>query len=509
MIVEDQSRTIQFLSDPATHGGAPVERIETHISEVFLAGERVHKLKRAVKLPYLDFSTAQLRLAACREEVARNRVTAPNLYLGVRRITQEGDGRLAFDGSGSLVDVVVEMVRFDQDGLFDRMAVDGWLTPALMDRLARAIARFHDRAPVVHNRTGFANIENVLAINAAGFATSNVFTEAEVADLDGLFHERLRRFGNRLDERERAGKIRRCHGDLHLRNICLIDGEPALFDCIEFNDEIATADVLYDLAFLLMDLWHRDLFALANLLANRYLDETDNDDGFILLAFFMAIRAAVRAHVIATHAQDDAPDHAELVASARSYFDLARQLLESDGELVIAIGGLSGSGKSTIAEALAPSVGAPPGARLFESDRIRKALFGKPPEARLGPEAYTGRTSERVYGELVDRSVQIAAEGATVIADATFSTPSHRDAIQAAVRKAGVPFEGIWLHADADVLRRRIAGRRGGPSDATVEVLESQLALELGEIGWEEVNAEADVEQAVRDIIARLPPSGS
>ena len=231
------------------------------------------------------------------------------------------------------------------------------------------IVRFHRTAPVIHAGGGAANVAGVLDINRAGFATSHVFDESEVAAFDSSFRASLARHASLLDRRENAGKVRRCHGDLHLRNICLLDGTPCLFDCIEFNDQIATVDVLYDLAFLLMDLWHRGFPELANLVMNRYLDETDDEDGFVLLPFFMAVRAAVRAHVTATQVEEGAARSDGLVAEARSYFDLAEDLLGDHPPRLIAIGGLSGSGKTTIAEALAAHVGAPPGARIVESDR--------------------------------------------------------------------------------------------------------------------------------------------
>ena len=179
MIADDQRAAITLLADPATHRIAgPVEAIETHISRIFLAGDRAYKMKRAVKLPYADFSTPELRLAACRKEVELNSETAPGLYLGVRRITREPDGKLALDGIGELADAVVEMMRFDQSALLDRMAWPGALTPALM-----TADRAHDRAlpPQRSGRSmpavGAANMAGVLDINRAGFATSHVFRE--------------------------------------------------------------------------------------------------------------------------------------------------------------------------------------------------------------------------------------------------------------------------------------------------------------------------------------------
>lgn len=498
-----QTDAIALLTDAGRLGiAAPVETIETHISRIFLAGDRAFKMKRAVKLPYADFSTPELRLAACRKEVELNSPTAPGLYLGVRRITRQTNGKAAFDGEGELIDAVVEMKRFDQSLLLDRMAEAGALTPDLMTRTARTIARFHGQAPVAHAGTGAANLAGVLDINKAGFATSSVFGEAEVEALDAAFRATLSRHGDVLDQREAAGKVRRCHGDLHLRNICLLDGQPCLFDCIEFNDRIATVDVLYDLAFLLMDLWHRGFPELANLVMNRYLDETDNEDGFVLLPFLMAVRAAVRAHVIATQAQDGGDPSGALRAEARTYFDLATALLGEHPARLVAIGGLSGSGKTTIAEALAAHVGAPPGARIVESDRIRKALHGVPPETRLPDKAYRPDVSARVYREMVWRTALILAAGGSVVADAVFDRAPDRTRIEQAARERHVPFLGIWLDVSPDVMWRRVDQRRGGPSDATVDILSRQLGRDAGAITWRRIDAARPPAAIVSDILA-------
>lgn len=499
----DQTATIAFLSETATVGTmAAVETIETHISRIFLAGDRVFKMKRAVKLPYVDFSTPERRLAACRKEVELNSMTAPDLYLGVRCITREADGRLALDGDGELVDAVVEMLRFEQSALLDHMAEAGALTPDLMTRTALMIARFHRQVPVVDTGSGAANLKGVLDINKAGFATSHLFSDTEVWALDAAFRKALVRHGNVLNQRQLAGKVRRCHGDLHLRNICLLGDEPCLFDCIEFNDGIATVDVLYDLAFLLMDLWHRGFPELANLVANRYLDETDNEDGFALLSFLMAIRAAVRAHVTGTQVEEDGDSSGNLRAEARAYFDLAANLLNERPAQLIAIGGLSGSGKTTVAEALAAHVGAAPGARIIESDRIRKAMHGVPPEARLPEKAYRPEVSERVYRDMAQRSSFILAEGGSVVADAVFERQLDRMRIERAAGDRQAPFLGIWLDVAPDVLWHRVDQRRGGPSDATVEILSHQLEKDVGELSWQRLVAARRLDAIISDIMA-------
>lgn len=500
----DQMATTAFLSEPVTYGIiGPVETIETHISRIFLAGDRAFKMKRAVKLPYVDFSTPELRLAACRKEVELNSVTAPGLYLGARRIRRETGGELVFDGDGELVDAVVEMKRFEQSALLDHMAEAGALTPELMTRTALMIARFHRQAPVMHAKGGAANLAGVLDINKAGFATSHVFSDTEVEALDAAFRKALMRHGDVLNQRQLAGKVRRCHGDLHLRNICLLGDEPCLFDCIEFNENIATVDVLYDLAFLLMDLWHRGFPELANLVANRYLDETDNEDGFALLPFLMAIRAAVRAHVTGTQVEEDGDPSGKLRAEARAYFDLAADFLKERPARLVVIGGLSGSGKTTVAEALAAYVGAAPGARIIESDRIRKAMHGVPPETRLPEKAYRPEVSERVYRDMAWRSSLTLAEGGSAVADAVFERQQDRVRMERAAEDRHAPFLGVWLDVAPDVLWRRVAQRHGGPSDATVEILSRQLERNVGEITWCRVDASRQPAAIVADILSR------
>jgi aminoglycoside phosphotransferase family enzyme/predicted kinase len=501
MITEDQSVTISFLKDALSVSSAPVEMMETHISRIFLAGQRAYKMKRAVNLPYADFSSAEKRLAACRKEVELNTPTAPGIYLGVKTITLETNGGLALGGGGQLLDALVEMKRFDQSLLLDHIATSGGLTPTMVTSLARAIVKFHRLAPIVRGSNGTANMLAVLKVNEAGFATSHVFSAKEVRDLTAAFDRTLTQLANLLDRRERSGKVRRCHGDLHLRNIFLLEGEPCLFDCIEFNDQIATTDILYDLAFLLMDLWHRGYAEFANLVINRYLDETDEDDGVGALPFFIAVRAAVRAHVIATQAEDAGDKAISLAGEARSYFQLAQSLLRPVSGQLVAIGGLSGSGKSTLAEALAPRIGAASGARIIESDRIRKAMHGVLPETRLPLAAYRPEISAKVYQEMVWRVRLILAEGGTAVANAVFEKAHNRQMIEKAAAEGRHAFSAFWLHGDPALLRRRVATRVGGASDATVDILARQVSHETGDIEWLQMDATQPTETLCRDVL--------
>ncbi len=250
MNTEDQSAVIDLLGTAATYGEPLVGRIDTHASIVFLAGSRAWKLKRAVRYDYLDFSTASRRRAMCEAEVRVNRRTAPSLYRGVVPVVRRPDGSLALGGPGLPVDWVVEMNRFDEENLFDRLAAHGALSLELMPALGTTVAAFHLAAERRFDHGGRAGMAWVIDGNAAGFTEqgAGILDPALTASVTRESHARLARDAERLDRRRRDGYVRQCHGDLHLRNIVMLNGRPTLFDGIEFNDEISCTDVFYDLA---------------------------------------------------------------------------------------------------------------------------------------------------------------------------------------------------------------------------------------------------------------------
>jgi aminoglycoside phosphotransferase family enzyme/predicted kinase len=472
-----------------------VEMIETHISIVLLAGTRALKLKRDLRLNYIDFSTPQLRLAACQAELRLNQRTAPDLYLGVHTITRT-DSSLIFDGDGVLVDAVVEMRRFDENLVFDRLAERGGLSEALVSELAERIARFHLGAAPDRNLGGAAGIARVLQINQSALRHSGVFESAALARLITSFRQAFEAHRVELERRRLDGKVRRCHGDLHLRNICLFAGEPTLFDCLEFSEDLATIDVLYDLAFLLMDLWERNLTTLANRALNRYLDCTDDADGLGLLPFFMALRAEVRAHVLARR-WGEQPDESIRQQACR-YFHVAGALLVHHRPRLVAVGGLSGSGKSTLAALLAARIDPAPGARIIASDRVRKHHFGVAPETPLPEAAYQADISAVVYAKIGIEARRVLAAGHSVIADAVFDRPDDRSAIEAVAERCGVIFDGVWLSAPDRVLFERVAARRNDPSDATAEVVAQQLRRDLGINNWAVIPVDRGREEIVQ-----------
>jgi aminoglycoside phosphotransferase family enzyme/predicted kinase len=492
---EDQSAILRALcSSPFHNLTRPIERIETHAAHVCLAGDRAIKMKKAIKLPYLDFSTLEKRKAALERELEVNRQTAPEIYLAVTPITQQHDGKLALGGRGKIVEWALVMRRFDDSHLLSHVATRGELDAGLQHRLAAAVARSHEEAPIAKAVDGAAVMTKLARQLARTFAGApHIFPRDRVIDFNRLYVERLAAAEPLLVARAKAGLVRRCHGDLHAGNIVVIDGEPTLFDAIEFSEEIATIDVLYDLTFLLMDLVHLKCREAANAVLNRYLHLRRSEEdlsGLALLPLFIATRAGVRAIVATDRAAELEGERARKAETeARSYFEMARGLLSPPAPRLIAIGGLSGTGKSTLARALAPIFGASPGALHTRSDVERKVLAGVDEQIRLEARSYTPQSAAKVYAALADRARRALAAGHAVVVDAVFAREEERRAIEAMAKKMGVGFRGLWLEADATTLKNRVEGRRNDASDATAEVVERQLLYDPGHLRWLRVDA--------------------
>jgi aminoglycoside phosphotransferase family enzyme/predicted kinase len=500
----DQARALMLLGSTQTHGLPPdgrVERIDTHAASVFLAGDRAYKLKRAVTFPFFDYSTLSQRLSACEAEVALNRRTAPTLYLGVGGLVADGSGgfRLVDDApvapdggpAAGVLDYVITMRRFPQEMLLDRMASEGRLSPAIMRRLAEGIAQFHDAAEPRPAAPGAEEMVELVETNAQEMHRHGLFGQARV---EGLQRQSLAVLANQselINRRRDAGYIRHCHGDLHLRNIVLLDGEPVPFDCVEFGDHIAVTDTLYDLAFLLMDLEHRRLRGLANILFNRYLELTGDLAGLSLLPLFMSVRAAIRAHLTAAAVagQAEAGKAQSLRTEAQSYLELAHRLLSPPPAQLVAIGGLSGTGKSTLARTLAPGIGPAPGAVILRSDILRKKLAGCNELQALPKEFYSHSHTDRTYGELAGQAGLVLDGHHAVICDAVYAKPDQRQTLESVARAAGTPFTGLWLVADQAIQVDRVRRRRDDASDADADIVRRQAAYDLGDMHWEVIPA--------------------
>lgn len=506
----NQDEIIRRLSLGEGFGNIPPERIDTHISTIFLIGHDAYKLKHAVATSYLDYSRLENRHRLCQAEFDINRRTAPQIYLGVVPVRMTSEGELILgDGPGEPVEWLVHMRRFPQEALFDHMAQEGSLTPEIMIALADEIAGFHKRAKTTGDDHASRRIAAVMDENdteLSKYASGAI--DQRMAD---AFNQRCRaqfeKQLNRMDRRGEAGFVRHCHGDLHLRNICLIDGRPTLFDAIEFNDNISHIDVLFDLAFLLMDLEHRSLRRQANKLFNRYLYRTEDIGDLALLPLYLALRAGIRAHTTAMAAElaNHETSKEQLRHDAAGYLQLGLRLTDTDTPSIMAVGGLSGVGKSTVASEIAPFIGRAPGALILSSDLIRKRLMGVEPLTRLGEAAYSKDTDEAVYGKMMEIAARALADGQSVILDATFQDATRRQEVESIGRMAGLRFDGIWLNASSKQLHERVDGRLNDPSDATSSVLARQLTNDVGEITWHQIDADRPVEIVIESVRGALP----
>ena len=504
----DQSATLGYLGDPASHHlTTPVKRIETHGAVVFLAGPFAYKVKRAVRYPYMDFSTLEKRKAACEAELAINRENAPGIYVGVVAISRDGAG-LHIDGPGEIIEWAVLMRRFDEEATFDRLAEKNLIDEKAIDDLAQLVSDSHRKAPLRSGAPAAIAFHNVMKETVAELEMRrDIFPAETVTPLHAALVRNYQKNELLLFRRAMRGKVRRCHGDLHLRNIVRLEGGAVLFDAIEFDESIATIDILYDLAFLIMDLCQRGLSDPACRLLNRYLwlsdDEPGEIEGLALLPLFLALRAAVRAKVLATQA-DLAENARPLHREARGYVEAALRFLAPSPPRLIAVGGLSGTGKSVLAAALAPNIGAVPGALHLRSDIERKRLFGVPEKARLPPAAYSANASAQIYrrlGEFAETGLRAAR---SVIVDATYLEETERKKIARIAARLDVPFHGLWLEAPLETRKSRVRGRSNDASDATVDVVTGQTAKDIGRLAWPKVDASGPMDQVCRAALALL-----
>ncbi len=517
-VIADQGAVFSFLADPQTHDLPPDEkvvRIDTHGAVVFLAGPLAYKVKRAVLFPFMDFSTLLKRHMACDAELRIGQINAPELYLDVVPLTQSS-GMMALNGNGDVIEYAVRMRRFDTSCTLDQVVASGELPTPLISELAQVIAAAHARAEVQTDHDTAKSFASYISDNRAEFsAHPHLFPTDQAQTLCDAAQNALEELTPILQARTMSGHVRRCHGDLHLRNIVVLEGHPRLFDAIEFNDDIATCDILYDLAFLLMDVWERGLRHTANGIFNRYIrahDDATNIDGIVALPFFLSMRASIRAKVEAAGlehlsgnqklaAQErirrlfqmacaflipNRAENAVLEAGTPDFLPLPPASITTGEQRLIAIGGLSGSGKSTCAMAWAPYIGRAPGALVLRSDVERKLMFGIPETQTLPPEAYAPAITQKIYSRLLDLAARALASGQSVIVDAVHSRMAERNAVEELARHLGVPFSGIWLEAGLGVRLDRVEQRVGDASDANAEIARSQQAYDIGPLGtWQ------------------------
>lgn len=477
---------VTALRSPACypHPAGNVQVLETHISYVLLAGDYAYKIKKPVRLGFLDFTSLDARRFYCDEELRLNRRTAPQLYCDVVPITG-GIPAAHVGGDGPAIEYAVRMRRFDQADLLGRRALERFVQPQQIDSLARTVARFHAQLPRADGHTSFGEPEAVITSTLENFSDiAELDRSPEVREVLHRLHEWARTQHQLLyslfARRKAEGFVRECHGDLHLGNIVLVDGEPMLFDALEFNERLRWTDVASDVAFATMDLLHHDLARLAARFVNRYLEETGDYGALPLLRYYMVYRALVRAKVAGIRAsQRSGGSGRGPYPECLAYLELGHRVTHRGAPLLVVMQGLSCSGKTTVSQRLMEALGA----IRIRSDIERKRLAGVAPEhslaAQPGHGAYAADESSRVYRHLARIARESLEAGYPTIVDAAFLDRGQREEFRDVARDAGAAFEILRCDSAPDVLRARAQRRvREGrdASDADARVLEWQLA---------------------------------
>ncbi|MEB3358491.1 MAG: AAA family ATPase [Synechococcales bacterium] len=456
---------------------ASIQLIQTHISYILLTGDYAYKVKKPLNFGFLDYSTLEQRQHFCQEELRLNQRGAPEIYLEVLPITQSGS-TYRLEGSGSAVEYTVKMRQFPQEAILSQMFDRGELSAELLERLAKVIADFHLRSPTNPEILSYGqpqrvreafdeNYEQTLAY-IGGPQTQVQFDETR-AYTDRFFAEKAALFEARIQQ----NWIRECHGDLHLNNICLWHDELMLFDCIEFNKPFRFVDVMFDIAYIVMDLEVGQRRDLSTRFLNTYVEQTGDWDGLAILPIYVSRQTYVRAKVTSFLLNDPAISAVEKEKAhkrAALYYHLAWQYTQRQQGQVILISGLSGAGKSTTARHLAAQIGA----IHIRSDAVRKHLAGIPLVQRGDDSLYTPEMTEKTYHRLQELGIKLAAEGYSVILDAKYDRPQRRVAVQAQAEAHGLPYHVLYCDAPADVRRSRLQFRTGDVADATADLVASQ-----------------------------------
>ncbi|MEM9005239.1 MAG: AAA family ATPase [Cyanobacteria bacterium P01_F01_bin.86] len=456
---------------------APIQLIQTHVSYVLLTGDYAYKVKKAVDFGFLDYSTPAKRQHFCQEELRLNQRAAAPIYLEVLPISLIGEA-YALGSTEHAVEYTVKMRQFPQSTLLSHLFQQGELTEALLRQLAEAIARFHQSTETNDYIRRFGTVEQVRqaidenydqTVDFIGgpqtqqqFDTTKAYTNAFFATQQAL-----------LQQRVAQDKIRACHGDLHLNNICNWQGQLLLFDCIEFNEPFRFVDVMYDIAYIIMDLNLEGRTDLAATFLSHYVEQTGDWEGLQVLPLYVSRQSYVRAKVTSFLLNDPAvseADKQQAAATAAPYYTLACSTLQPRAGRVLIMSGLSGSGKSTVARELSRQLGA----IHLRSDAVRKHLAGIPVQQRGEESLYTAAMSHKTYERLTALGMLLASQGYTVILDAKFDRQATRQAAIAQAEDQNIPLTIVHCTAPMATLRQRIQQRQGDIADATLAVLEQQ-----------------------------------
>jgi len=465
---------IQSLLDPHCydHGTEDCQLIETHISWVILTGPFAYKIKKCLRLPFLDFSTLEQRKHCCEEELRLNHRHAPQLYLGIVAITGSDDTP-RINGQGPVLEYAVKMVQFDQTQRLDNVLARNQLEPKHIVQLAKDLARIHRQAAVIHPCNGFANMDQLRQDCLENF---DVLAECADPGIQNLLCGRLRdwtdcsllRLESVVESRLKRGFIRECHGDLHFENLVLYQNRVLPFDCIEFNEKLRWTDVMSDVAFVMMDLDWRGRPDLGWVFLNAYLAKSGEYKGLALLHHYQVYRAMVRAKVAMLRSSQKQLSSAQLAQEHETVISrlrlAERYTHHRPGQALILSHGLSGSGKSWLANALMQRIGA----IQIRSDVERKRCIKR--------KLYSPEATAKTYKRLLELAKSTLSNGYSVIVDATFLWSRQRMDFKTLARELGVPYLIAHTRAEPKVLEQRILSRYDDPSEATLNVLSAQYS---------------------------------
>jgi uncharacterized protein len=476
----------------------PIQLLQTHISYILLTGEYAYKVKKPVNFGFLDFTTLEKRHHFCQEELRLNRRLSPELYLAVVPIVQDSDSsriRISETDLGTIVDYTIQMRQFPQEALLSQLFQQDKLTPEMVQELGLLVAQFHTNAEIQVDLQSYGSLTSIQQVAANNYDISEAFIESETTTGSGVTQNRTQLtetqnfthqfFTEHADwflQRQAEGKIREGHGDLHLNNICFYPNKIRIFDCIEFNPEFRIIDVMYDVAFLVMDLEFQGRVDLANLFLNTYLEHTGDYWGAALMPLYLSMRAYIRGNINSLTVQDSvipATEKTKSLQLAKAYYRLAWDYTQrSHGQLLL-MSGLSGSGKSSIARQLAQRLNA----LHLRSDAVRKHLSSTPLYQRgdtngtFGSGIYTPEMTAKTYDYLLELGLFLAQQGWTVILDAKYDRQALRQTALAAATAAQLPIHFIQCTAPVEVLRDRLKARTGDIADATADMLDAQIKV--------------------------------
>ena len=494
MISESQSDIIVALSNPKnySHPVKSVEVRQSHIAILFLAGDKAYKLKRAVLYPEADLSTKEKRKVACVQEMRRSAVYAPGLVEKIEPVRRLENGRIVIGGKeGEEIDTVLVMKRIPDKYLLNHLLPSQHFDRFEAMDLAEKLSDLHKKAKVFHNRWG-TDIVKKLILKTESLLSCfcpDIFDRDKINKLTYSCLKLLAEQSRLIKLRQKSGFVRKCHGDLLLSNIAYTDRDFLFFSPIEYNDQLCCIDTLYDLADLLMDLEAHHERRLTNILFNHYMAYTNDINGFPLLPLYQSIRAARRAAVSAKKATLlHAWERRKIIKEARMYFDLACHFVSERKPVLIACGGLSGSGKSRVARELAGYLDPAPGAVILRDDIIKKQITGISPSETLDQKYNTPAFDTVVYDVLRQQAKTALNTGSCVILDALFYSEAERHAAEQLAKEEQIPFIGLWMEAPLSVREERVKKRVRNPSDVKKKSdLDEQLNIDTGNITWNKI----------------------